>query len=163
MRTIAILCLLLSGAASADAQVRDSLLWVRAEIMFETADRPRVVWKAPANVAATRSIAFGAGRRFTGPIELRYQDSLYVGSGRVPDADEIRAVRVQLATGTLTIRAPRAGWEEGVAADAVFEPNDANAIRGEARVWTDMRPEAAALQFGLSKPLTGYLTMEKPD
>lgn len=144
-----VLALLL--AAPADAQIRDTLIWFRADIMLETADGgARTVWKAPANAPAAQSIAFGKGRRFSPPIELRLLDSLYVGSGRVPAAKDTEAIRVQTATGTLTIRAPRSGWDEGVAAArAVFEPNDATAQRAEVRVWTDMRPQHASFNIGM--------------
>ncbi|PAP77606.1 hypothetical protein [Rubrivirga marina] len=147
---LAALALLLS--APAEAQIRDSLLWFRAGIMFETVDGGpgRAVWKAPANAPAARSISFGQGRRFSPPIELRYLDSLYVGSGRVPGADRVSAVRVQMSSGTLTVRAPQGGWDEGVAAArAVFEPNDANAQQAEVRVWTDMRPGEAQFNIGM--------------
>jgi hypothetical protein len=147
---LAALALLL--AAPADAQIRDSFLWFRAGIMFETADGgpAHAVWKAPPNAPAARSIAFGEGRRFSPPIGLRHRDSVYVGSGRVPAADRIAAVRVRMTSGTLTVRAPRNGWDEGVAAArAVFEPNDANALRAEVRVWTDMRPGEAQFNIGM--------------
>jgi hypothetical protein len=152
---LAALALLL--AAPADAQVRGSLLWFRAGIMFETADGgpARAEWTAPANAPAARSIAFGQGRRFSPPVELRYLDPLYVGNGWVPAPDQIAAVRVEMATGTLTVRAPRGGWDEGVAAArAVFEPNDANALQAEVRVWTDMRPGEAQFNIGMPPSFT---------
>lgn len=151
LRYLALPALALLLATPADAQIRDTLIYLRAEIMFETADGgTRIVWKAPANTPAARSIAFGNGRRFSPPIELRYLDSLYVGSGRVPAAGEVEAIRVQTTTGTLTVRAPRRGWEEGVAAArAVFEPNDGEAHRAEVRVWTDMRPKHASFNIGM--------------
>lgn len=161
---LAALALLL--AAPSDAQIRDSLLWFRAEIMFETADGgpARAVWKAPANAPAAQSISFGQGRRFSPPIDLRFTDSLYVGGGRVPEASQIAAVRVRMRSGTLTVRAARGGWEEGVAAArAVFEPNDANTQQAEARVWTDMRPGRAQFNLGIPRTLAGYITMEHPD
>lgn len=152
LRPLILPALALLLAAPADAQIRDSLLWIHAEIMFETADggTARTVWKAPANAPAAQSIAFGEGRRFSPPIELRYMDSLFVGSGRVPAATRIQAIRVQMDTGTLTVRPPRDGWNAGVAAArAVFEPNDANAQRAEVRVWTDMRPKEATFNIGM--------------
>ena len=157
-RTLSLLAILALATSASQAQVRDSLLWVQANIMFETVvDEPglhpgRAVWKAPANAPAARSLAFGRNGRFTRPIRLQPNDGQFVGTGRIPAVSQIQAIRVTTGTGRYTIHVPLAGWEEGVAAArVVFEGNDENvqAATVEAQIWTDMRPDGAQFNIGM--------------
>jgi hypothetical protein len=153
------LAILVLPVAPADAQVRDSLLWLQARVQFDgiVSDQPAeatAAWKASANAPSARTIAFGRAGRYSPAVELRLRDSLYVGTGRVPPPSEIRAIRVRLETGMLTVSAPAGGWgREKALTRVVFEPNDEPVVSGEAQVWTDLRPDGAAFNIGMPPTL----------